>query len=63
MLVSSGILWPGRIFAAGYALRGVDVSSYQGRIDWPTPAGDDVTFNDVMSDFVGGHEELAGLSN
>ncbi|MBY0688689.1 lysozyme [Microbacterium marinilacus] len=34
-LVFSGAIWPGRVFASGYDVRGVDVSSYQGEIDWP----------------------------
>ena len=38
-LVSTGVLWPNRIFAAAYPVHGVDVSSYQGRIDWDVLAG------------------------
>lgn len=44
LLVGSGVVWPGRIFALGHPVRGVDVSSYQGRIDWPVLAGDDLDF-------------------
>lgn len=44
MLVSTGVIWPGRIFASGHEVRGVDVSSYQGEIDWPALVGDDLDF-------------------
>lgn len=43
-LVDEGVVWPGRIFAANFDVRGVDVSSYQGDIDWPTLAGQDIEF-------------------
>ncbi|WP_221584314.1 GH25 family lysozyme [Microbacterium sp. G2-8] len=43
-LVASGVIWPGRIFAAGYDVRGVDVSSYQGDIDWQVLADEDIEF-------------------
>ncbi|MFC0675781.1 GH25 family lysozyme [Brachybacterium hainanense] len=44
ILVATGVIWPGRIFAAPYEVRGVDVSSYQGGIDWELLAGDDLEF-------------------
>lgn len=43
-LVWSGIVWPGRVFASGHEVRGVDVSVYQGDIDWPVLASQDVDF-------------------
>ena len=43
-LVAQGVLWPNRLFAARYEVRGVDVSAYQGTIDWPTIARQDVDF-------------------
>lgn len=43
-LVARGVLWPNRLLAAGYDVRGVDVSSYQGTIDWPRLAAQDVDF-------------------
>src|SRR4051794_19051508 len=42
VLVARGVLWPNRLLAARYDVRGVDVSAYQGRIDWPTLAAQDV---------------------
>lgn len=42
--IASGMIWPGRIFAAGHETRGVDVSSYQGDIDWDVLAGQDLDF-------------------
>src|SRR5690349_18650218 len=44
VLVARGALWPNRPLAARYDVRGVDVSAYQGRIDWPTLAAQDVDF-------------------
>lgn len=34
ILLYTGIIWPNDLFAAHYSVRGLDVSSYQGRIDW-----------------------------
>ncbi|WP_345750255.1 GH25 family lysozyme [Microbacterium rhizophilus] len=42
--VASGLIWPGRILAAGIETRGVDVSSYQGDIDWRVLAGQGIDF-------------------
>ena len=39
-----GIIWPNRIFAAGYAVKGVDVAHYQGEIDWATLASQGIDF-------------------
>lgn len=44
LLVATGTIWPNRIFAGSYPVRGVDVSTYQGTIDWPTLAGQDIDF-------------------
>lgn len=44
LLVATGIVWPGRLFAVGHEVRGVDVSSYQGDIDWPALVGGDLDF-------------------
>lgn len=43
-LIATGVVWPNRWFAAAYAVRGVDVSSYQGEIDWPALAAEDIDF-------------------
>ena len=39
-----GVLWPNRLFACGYTVKGVDASAYQGEIDWPVLAGEGVDF-------------------
>lgn len=39
-----GDVWPNRLFASGYDVRGVDVSHYQGDIDWTTLAAQDIDF-------------------
>ncbi len=44
MLIATGILWPNRIFASTYPVRGADVSTYQGAIDWPVLAKQDLDF-------------------
>ncbi|GEA86731.1 GH25 family lysozyme [Cellulomonas cellasea] len=43
-LVERGLVWPNRLFAARYDVRGVDVSAWQGTIDWPAIARQDVDF-------------------
>ncbi len=44
VLVFNGIVWPNRIFAAGYEVQGVDVAHYQGEIDWETLANQGIDF-------------------
>lgn len=44
VLVARGIIWPNRVWAAAYDVRGVDVSHFQGEIDWDVLAGQDVEF-------------------
>ena len=43
-LIASGLIWPNRLFASGYLTRGVDVSVYQGEIDWPVLSAQDIDF-------------------
>ena len=61
VLIERGVLWPNRLVAARYEVRGIDVSSYQGDIDWPTIARQDVAFAYVKategSSFVDGRFE------
>lgn len=40
----NGLWIPNQIYARQYNVRGVDVSSYQGIIDWPTLAAQDIQF-------------------
>lgn len=40
----NGILIPNKVYARKYNVRGVDVSSYQGDIDWETLAAQDIQF-------------------
>jgi|GEM_PF-6573910 len=44
VLVFHGIIWPGRIFASNYQVRGVDISSYQGDVDWRILSSNDIDF-------------------
>jgi lysozyme len=44
VLVFHGIVWPNRIFAAGYEVKGVDVAHYQGEIDWERLASQGIDF-------------------
>lgn len=43
-LIATGALWPTRPFALRYSVQGVDVSSYQGDIDWQTLARENIDF-------------------
>lgn len=43
-LFANGVLWFTRPAASRYAVRGVDVSSFQGEIDWPVLVDQDVDF-------------------
>jgi lysozyme len=44
VLVANGVVWPNRIAAARYDVRGVDVAHYQGEIDWDVLAAQDLDF-------------------
>ena len=44
VLVWNGKIVPNRLFTAGYPVKGVDVSSYQGVIDWEILAAQDIFF-------------------
>ncbi|GAA1724172.1 GH25 family lysozyme [Isoptericola hypogeus] len=54
-LVWNGVLWPNRITASTFEVRGVDVSAYQGEIDWPVLAGQDVDFAFIKATEGSGH--------
>lgn len=43
-LVWDGVLWPNRLLAARHEVRGVDVSRWQGEIDWAVLAEQDLDF-------------------
>lgn len=43
-LVANGVVWPNRLLAARYEVRGVDVAHYQGEIDWEVLAAQDLDF-------------------
>jgi lysozyme len=38
MLLYTGIIWPNALFASKYSVRGLDVSNYQGEVDWKSVA-------------------------
>ena len=38
ILLYSGVIWPNGIFVSSYAVRGIDISSYQHQIDWKSVA-------------------------
>lgn len=44
VLIFNGVLWPARLFAASYPVRGIDISSYQGDVDWDVLASQDIDF-------------------
>lgn len=43
-LILNGMIIPNRLFAANYPVKGVDVSAYQGTIDWKTLSAQDIDF-------------------
>ena len=43
-LIWNGKIVPNRLFAARYPIKGVDVSAYQGIIDWETLSQQDISF-------------------
>lgn len=55
ILVAGGVIWPNRVFAAGYDVRGIDVSHHNGTIDWELVAGQDVDFAYVKATEGSGH--------
>ena len=44
ILVLNGTIIPNRAAATKYPVRGVDISSYQGEVDWQTLAAQDIAF-------------------
>lgn len=54
-LVASGVVWPNRILAAGYDVRGIDVSHHNGTIDWPVVAEQEIDFAYVKATEGSGH--------
>jgi lysozyme len=62
-LVASGAVVPARLLAAQHPVRGVDVSSYQGRIDWAVIAGQGVDFAWIKSTEGSGSEDPAFARN
>lgn len=57
VLLFAGILWPNRVLAAALPVRGVDVSSYQGRIDWPVLSRQGVDFAIIKATEGSGDED------
>lgn len=43
-LIASGIVWPNRLFVGAHPTRGIDVSAYQGAIDWSVLGEQDIDF-------------------
>lgn len=56
-LVFTGVLWPNRVVAAALPVHGVDVSSYQGRIDWPVLSRQGVDFAIIKATEGSGDED------
>lgn len=62
-LVWTGVLWPNRITAAKFDVRGVDVSAYQGEIDWPVLADQDLDFAFVKATEGSSHVDARFAAN
>ena len=63
LLVWNGVLWPNRLAADSYAVRGVDVSAYQGEIDWPVLAAEDLDFAFIKATEGSAHEDERFAAN
>ena len=50
------------VFAGRFEIRGVDVSHYQGTIDWPILAGQDLDFAYIKATEGSGHVEIGRAS-
>ncbi|GAB3616331.1 GH25 family lysozyme [Okibacterium endophyticum] len=57
ILIATGVLWPNRLFASSYPVTGVDVSAYQGDIDWRTLADEDIEFAFIKSTEGSGYQD------
>ena len=62
-LVATGVLWPTRVLASGYATRGVDVSVYQGTIDWEVLGNEDIDFAILKSTEGSGSQDSQFAAN
>lgn len=58
-----GLIIPNEIYARQYTVRGVDVSSYQGDIDWQTLASQDIDFAFIKATEGSGHVDAKFRDN
>lgn len=63
VLIASGVIWPNRVAAAGYETRGVDVSVYQGEIDWQVLGSEDIDFAIIKSTEGSGSQDSQFAAN
>ncbi|MFU8947831.1 GH25 family lysozyme [Mycetocola zhadangensis] len=62
-LIASGVLWPTRVLAGRYAVRGVDVSVYQGTIDWTVLGNENLDFAILKSTEGSGSQDSQFAAN
>ncbi|PWC06587.1 GH25 family lysozyme [Mycetocola zhujimingii] len=62
-LIAAGVIWPNRVAAAGYETRGVDVSVYQGDIDWTVLGSEDIDFAIIKSTEGSGSQDSQFAAN
>ena len=53
----NGLIWPNTPSKKKYPVRGVDVSSYQGEIDWETLENQDIDFAFIKATEGSGYED------
>lgn len=63
VLLASGALIPTALWAGQHEVRGVDVSSYQGEIDWAVLAAQDIDFAYIKATEGSGHVDPCFSSN
>lgn len=57
ILMYKRIIWPNDLFSKKYSVRGVDVSSYQGDIDWETLSKQNIDFAFIKATEGSGYED------
>ena len=62
-LLGTGVLWFTNPWPDDYPVRGVDVSAYQGEIDWRTLAGQDIAFAYIKATEGSGHVDRYFAAN
>ncbi len=63
LLLYNGVFWLNNPSKASYPVRGVDISAYQGTIDWPTLRAQDLDFAFIKASEGSSHRDPFFLTN